>query len=382
MKVGWSVQPEQKQQVVPWSAQAKAALAAAIVDAHRACQLAVQRGEKDYLRALHCAAKVDGAGHALMLARFAKLERWFRAGSEIDVARIDPVLKEVETPEEEDLWRVARSCWSMPYSKGYGRRLRFLIIDRAHDAMIGILGLQSPPADLKARDDLFDYPAGQKLNLVNQTLDAYTVGALPPYSFLLGGKLVAGLISSDEVRQAYWRRYAAMRTRLVGQLISQPLVAVTTTSAFGRSSMYNRLRFHQRPLAQPVGYTLGYGMLHLEHLYDQITSFLSAEGLVTPNGYGSGPKVRWQNATKALVALGLPRDLLVHGIQREVFLFPVVECLAQGMAGGNFGAPLRMPAADFGDFWRERWALPRAARFPHWNGSDARLLLRASLARA
>lgn len=374
----WSAQARLEVQESGWSAAQRAELASAIVRAHQACQAAVQGGEKDYLRALHCAAKGCGepiGSPAVMLARFKKLERWFRAGPEIDPARIDPYLQPVETREEEELWRVARACWSMPYSKGYGRRLRFLVIDRAHDALVGILGLQSPPADLKSRDDLFAYPPGQKLNLVNQTLDAYTVGAIPPYSFLLGGKLVAGLISCDEVRQAYWRRYAAKKTKLIGQLVSQPLVAVTTTSAFGRSSMYNRLRYRDRELAEPIGYTLGYGMLHLEHLYDQITQFLAAEGALTPNGYGNGPKVRWQNATKALVALNLPRALLVHGVQRQVFLYPLVERLTEGMAGGTFGLPLRLSAADYGQFWRERWAQPRAARFPHWNQTDARQLV-------
>lgn len=376
--VGWSAQAQVEPKPAGWTAEQRAALASAIVRAHRDCQVAIQGGEKDYLRALHCAARdgSEGIGSpAMMLTRFQKLERWFRAGPEIDPARIDPYLQPVETREEEDLWRVARACWSMPYSKGYGRRLRFLIIDRAHDALMGILGLQSPPADLKSRDDSFAYPPGQKLNLVNQTLDAYTVGAIPPYSFLLGGKLVAGLISSDEVRQAYWRRYAAKKTMLVGQLVSQPLVAVTTTSAFGRSSMYNRLRYRHRVLAEPIGYTLGYGMLHLEHLYDQITKFLAAEGALTPNGYGNGPKVRWQNATKALVALDLPRTLLVHGVQRQVFLFPLVERLAEGMAGGTFGRPLGLSASDYSQFWRERWAQPRAARFPHWNQIDARQLV-------
>jgi Domain of unknown function (DUF4338) len=381
MNVGWSAQNQVDIKPASWTAAQRAELASAIVCAHQACQSAVQGGEKDYLRALHCAAQGGGEvlSSAMMLTRFSKLEHWFRTGPEIDPSRIDPYLHPVETREDEDLWRVARACWSMPYSKGYGRRLRFLVIDRAHDALIGILGLQSPPADLKSRDDLFAYPPGQKLNFVNQTLDAYTVGAIPPYSFLLGGKLVAGLISSDEVRQAYWRRYAAKRTRLVGQLVSQPLVAVTTTSAFGRSSMYNRLRYQSRLLAEPIGYTLGYGMLHLEHLYQQITKFLAAEGALTQNGYGNGPKVRWQNATKALVALGLPRTLLVHGVQRQVFLFSLVERLEDGMAGGMFGLPIRLTASEYGQFWRERWAQPRAERFPHWNQTDSRRLIREKL---
>lgn len=240
MNVAWCAPTRESTAGGRWSVEQREVLAMAIVRAHEKCQIAVRAGAKDYLRALHCDARVNSDvvdSARAVPKRFDKLEHWFRSGCDINPARIDACLKLVETPEDEDLWRIARSCWSMPYSKGYGRRLRFLVLDRAHDSLMGILGLQSPPADLKCRDDLFNFPKGQKLSLVNQTLDAYTVGAIPPYSFLLGGKLVAGLIAADDVRQAYWRRYAATRTALNGLLVSQPLVAVTTTSAFGRSSI-------------------------------------------------------------------------------------------------------------------------------------------------
>jgi hypothetical protein len=370
-------------QNVVWLESAKRQLAAEVISAHEACSAAIESGNKDFVRGLHSAGRGLGERIAFGGRLAALMERhahWFKNGPDIDIHAIRPALRLVQTSEDEQLWTLARACWSMPYSKGYGRRLRFLVIDEAHGGLIGALGLQSPPADLACRDALFDFPEGRKLELVNQTMDAYTIGAIPPYSFLLGGKLCAGLLSADAIREAYWIRYAAKHTEMQQQRIRQPLVAITTTSAFGRSSQYNRLRYNDRLLAQPIGYTKGYGMLHLEHLYERMCELLTAHGQLTPNGYGNGPKVRWQNVTKALMLLGLPLNLLAHGVLREVFLFSLVSDLETGMAGGDFGAPIRMAATDFGNYWRERWAIPRGIRFPEWRTIDAVSLVRQKAA--
>lgn len=360
---------------------AAAVLRAEITQACAAVQDAVSRNDKDYLRALHLNAKEhqDVRGHALAL--YERHRAYFKSGNAIDPAKIAPRLQLVADSEWAEKFYVARALWSMPHNKGYGRRLRFVVYDDHHEAVIGIIGLQSPPADLAARDDLFTFPEGRKLELVNATLDAYTVGAIPPYTYLLGGKLCAGLIAADPIRQAYWRQYAGKKTQMLNNGIQQPLVGVTTTSAFGRSSQYNRLKYKDRLLAQSLGYTKGYGTLHLEHIYEQVCEYLRMVGLYKEGGYGSGPKVRWQNITRALLSLGLPRTLLRHGILREVFLYRFVENFDKGMEGGEFGTPISLTDEEFGKYWRERWAVPRAARFPAWNMGDEVALIRKTLTR-
>lgn len=351
-----------------------AALRQDILDACARFEAESASGDKGYVRALHLEARgfCKVTKPETVRSLFKKHSCHFRSGREIDPSKIDPVLIHVDDrPLWSDLFMVTRSFWSMPYNKGYGRRLRFVVYDKYHQGVMGILGLQSPPADLACRDTLFTYPEDKKLDMVNSTMDAYTVGAIPPYSFLLGGKLCAGMISSETVRQAYWRAYAGKKTEMTKRGVQQPLVAVTTTSAFGRSSQYNRLKYKDRLLAEPIGYTLGYGTLHLEHLYSRMCDFLVTRGAFKHGGYGAGPKIRWQNITNALLALQLPSSLLRHGVQREVFLFRFVEDLKGGMAGGSFGNPLVLPEVDFAEYWKERWAVPRAERFPHWNADDS-----------
>jgi hypothetical protein len=362
---------------------AATALRAEITQACAAVQDAVSRNDKNYLRALHLNAKVHQEARGQALALYERHRAHFKLGSAIDPEKIAPSLKLVTADDEwAEMFYVARSLWSMPYNKGYGRRLRFVVYDEHHEAVIGIIGMQSPPADLAVRDDLFEFPEGRKLELVNATLDAYAVGAIPPYTYLLGGKLCAGLIATDSIRQAYWRQYANKKTQMLNAGILQPLVGVTTTSAFGRSSQYNRLKYKDRLLAQSLGYTKGYGTLHLEHVYEQVCEYLRMVDLYTEGGYGSGPKVRWQNITRALIHLGLPRTLLRHGILREVFLYRFVEDFDKGMQGEQFGKALSLSDADFGKYWRERWAVPRAARYPDWNTGDEPALIRQVLTQA
>jgi len=143
--------------------------------------------------------------------------------------------------------------------------------------------------------------------------------------------------------------------------------------------MYNRLRFENRLLGEPIGYTLGYGTLHLEHLYDSISQYLRSINNFKDGGFGSGPKVRWQNIANALTALQLPGTLLNHGVQREVFLFRFVSDLENAMAGNGFGEPLHLPAATYAEYWKTRWALPRAKRFPDWNKANDLETLRTAL---
>ncbi len=357
------------------------ALSRDIEEAHAAFSHALNTQDKDYIRAIHLQAKKTSSGldAELIRKKFNRYKDYFRSGKDIDLKRIKPRLVACDSTLWKDLFAITRACWSMPYNKGYGRRLRFVVFDEAHEAVMGIIGLQSPPADLQSRDGLFKFPAKRKLELVNNTLDAYTVGAIPPYSFLLGGKLCAGLISTDTIRRSYWRKYASQKSLMLEASIQQPLVAVTTTSAFGRSSIYNRLRYKDRLLAEPIGYTKGFGTIHLEHLYERISEVLKANESFTPAGFGNGPKVRWQNITKGLMKLGVSPSLLKHGLKREVFLFRFVEGLEDGMSGGSFGATQNLPEEEFSEYWLDRWAVPRANRFPEWSQIDARQLITNTL---
>lgn len=297
---------------------------------------------------------------------------YFSHGNQLIPLRIDPLLLEVTDQWQADLFRLARLTWSLPYTKGYGRRLRFLLLDQSNGKLIGILGLQSPPLDFPSRDRLFRYPEGRKVELVNQTMDIYSLGAVPPYGRLLGGKLVALAAVSCEVSNSYERKYAGRTTEMGKRTLPSSLIALTTTSAFGRSSLYNRLAFSGELVAQPIGYTQGYGSFHLAVFYPRIREFLKSRGVSTRGGFGVGPRIVWQTYVRALGRLGLSDELLKHGIKREVYLFPLVHNLNDYMEG-RADDPIRIMRSfsDLASWWRERWLLPRAERVDGWCGWDS-----------
>lgn len=325
---------------------------------------------KEQARALHEPARImELAAHQNWLhKRLPDLLAHFADGSEVNPEKTQPTLLEVEEKWQYDLFRAARLLWSLPYSKGFGRRLQFLVLDTSNDKLMGLIGLQSPPMSFPARDVLFDYPPGRKTELVNQTMDIYTLGAVPPYSALLGAKLMALIVSCNDVRKAYTRKYKGRETEMEGRIIPARLVALTTTSAYGRSSIYNRVTYDGEVIAERIGYTEGYGSFHLSELYPLFREFLEERGISTRGGFGVGPRIKWQTMARALERLGLSSRLLRHGVRREAFLFRLIKNLDNYMEGCAKRPTYRnLPFDRLAAYWCERWLLPRAERVDGWS---------------
>jgi hypothetical protein len=334
---------------------------------------------KEDVKRLHRPAREEFLSKNLEWIRrnFGRYGDYFANGEEIIPHKINPVLVQVQEDWHSDLFRLARFYWSIPYSHGFGRRLRFLIFDSSNGKLIGIFGLQSPPITFPVRDRLFEYPLGQKEILVNQTMDIFTLGALPPYNRLLGGKMVAMAVCANEVRKAYRSIYTGRITEMEKRVLPAHLVALTTTSAFGRSSIYNRLKYKGELLAESLGFTNGYGNFHLQRLYPLFKEYLESVGVDTKGGYGTGPKRSWQLMRLALDRLGISADLLKHGVQREAFLFRLVDNLEEYMSGKNKSPTYKnLPFADLATYWRERYLLPRSERVDGWHWWDKQEILK------
>ena len=334
---------------------------------------------KELIKELHRPARIEKLGQSKewIEAKLPLYKKYFANGSDIDPLKITPKLIEVKEKWHNDLFRLARYYWSLPYSFGFGRRLRFLIIDENNNKLIGIFGLQSPPICFPSRDILFDYPSDKKTELINQTMDIFTLGALPPYARLLGGKLVALATVSNEVRNAYKEKYYGKITEMEGRILPANLVALTTTSAFGRSSIYNRLKYNDISIAESIGYTKGYGNFHFQRLYPQFKAFLDEQNISVDGGYGTGPKRTWQLIRKTLNEIDISEDFLKHGIRREAFLFRLIDNLDDYMEGRTSFPIFRdFPFTELSAFWKERWLLGRAERVDGWHKWESKELIK------
>lgn len=288
-------------------------------------------------------------------------------GTELDPSKIRPRLVQVQAgTEEELLFRWARLHWSIPTSAGYGRRLRFLIRDEAHsDRLIGIIGLSDPVFALGGRDDWIGWNSEARKERLHQVMDAFVLGAVPPYSLLLAGKLVALLATSLEVQNAYAQKYCGRSSLIAGKRRNAPLALITTASALGRSSVYSRLRLPGRKVAIGVGFTRGSGDFQFANgLYDALSAYAASNCKPTAknSNWGSGFRNRREVVKKALQHLGLDDALMYHGVRREVFVFPLGENTREALSGRENLTPYSESVEYISTYWKLRWAFPRAVR--------------------
>jgi len=338
---------------------------------------------KEKIRDLHETAvthRIEQARDGLN-RRETDLLQLFASGDEVEPGRINPRLVEVfPSTEEELLFRYACLHWSIPVSSGYGRRLRFLVVDDYNGKLIGLIGLGDPVYSLRPRDEWVDWTISDRKKRLKNVMDAFVLGAVPPYSFLLCGKLVALLAASNTVREAFKRKYGGTRSVIRRKVHDGRLAMITTTSALGRSSVYNRLRLGGRPVYQSVGFTKGSGEFHFSNgLYGAITAFAGkhCEPTAKQERWGTGFRNRREVIKKCLPALGLSSEWLYHGIEREVFVIPLAKNTCEFLRGEQVRLMWYHQSEDgIYEFFKDRWLIPRSTRdqrYKSWHPSEWRL---------
>jgi hypothetical protein len=305
-----------------------------------------------------------------------------RDGKTINPAAIKLELRLIEPDTVEEAiyrwWNVV--WWSVPYQKAYGRQMRMLLWDTTHKAPFGLIGLQSPVLKMAVRDRYLNIPSENLDVIINKSMQAQRLGALPPYNTLLGGKMAAMSLTSNELRKLYQYKYAGVTTVMNKRILDPDLIFLTTTSAFGRSSIYNRLKYKDQLIAKSLGYTQGSGTFHVSHeLYLELQKFLKRRKINVNTSFGYGPSRKVK-----LIDLGF--DLLelseyhYHNLHREFFLFPTTLNLEQVISLNEKPVYFDRPLDDLLSFWKQRWALPRSERDNSWDSFNARNFIRSSKA--
>lgn len=213
-------------------------------------------------------------------------------------------------------------------------------------------------------------------------MDITTCGALPPYSEILGGKLVALLMGSPQVIADYEHRYreatSEIASRMKGEAIVRParLVLLGTTSLYYvGSSQYNRLRV---PVAngelryRDIGKTKGYGTVHMsQRTYRTLQQLLRSHPELKPESstFAAGVNYKMRSVASGLAHLGLGR-LQKHETPRLVYLVPLATNWREYLTGQDeepryIYRDVERPEAEtirLIEHWRERWFIPRAQR--------------------
>ncbi|PKP85870.1 MAG: hypothetical protein CVT80_00045 [Alphaproteobacteria bacterium HGW-Alphaproteobacteria-2] len=346
---------------------------------------------KDMIRRMHRGQRRERLAAAQpFLAR--ALERAlpsFADGAEIDPAKIRLRLRLIKsgTPES-DLFRVATLTWSVPVSAGFGRRMRYLVWDEVHDRLAGVIALGDPVYNLSVRDSLIGWNVEDRAKRLVGILDAYVLGAVPPYNFLLGGKAIACLIRSRDVYDDFRRLYGQSVGVISRQAKQAHLVAVTTTSSMGRSSVYNRLRLEGTSYFERIGFTEGWGHFHItDTLFLRMRDFLRDRDhrYADMHKFGEGPNWRLRTIRAALSALDFDENILRHGIKREVFISKLAANAYDVLRTDAHSPDIAqlLTVAEISDLARNRWMIPRADRgevdYRSWRRDKIPLLIKGRL---
>ena len=214
-------------------------------------------------------------------------------------------------------------------------------------------------------------------------------GAIPPYSTLLGGKLVAMLLLSPEVVTTYQQRYSSAESIIASSLAGRPLVRPShlvflgTTSLYGTEpTQYTRIHVpcaiaggagHEVVRYRLLGKTEGYGTLQFSTETVDMLSLLLAQsdgGQRVHSIFGEGVNPRLRKIRDGLDQLGLPSDaLLTHGSPRLVYGVPLARNFREYLLGiddePDYFIALHDPARSterIAAWWAERWLLRRIQR--------------------
>jgi len=292
------------------------------------------------------------------------VKKYLIDGKKLDIDKIDPEIIEVkERTDHETIFRWWNLVWwSLPYERAYGRQIRLVVWDKYHNAPIGLIGLQSPILSWSVRDNHLGIKQEDRDYWVNQSMSAQRLGALPPYNYVLGGKLVASLMTTDNVRKIFEKKYRDQKTIIKKRKLPSRLLFITTTGAYGKSSVYTRLKINGDPISEFIGYTNGSGTFHIPNeLYEDFIKYLSKRDYNVRRGYGSGPSRKLRLINQAMECLGISNGAN-HGIKRAIYLFPFASNLKDVIGKGRAPKRIKRNIADVTDFWKQRWAVPRAEK--------------------
>jgi Domain of unknown function (DUF4338) len=226
--------------------------------------------------------------------------------------------------------------------------------------------------------------ANKKTKIGSSMMDLIVCGAIPPYGELLGGKLVAMLMTSPQVILDYKKRYGDQPSEITSRLAGRPIVREadlvflgTTSLYYVGSSQYERIKVPGMGTNvvryERLGHTEGYGssILSSETASQLKQLVIRSEGMRRVNNvFGEGVSPRLRQIRDGLNALGIPQEtVLKHSCPRIIYGVCLANNAFAYLRGEedhpDFSFDLKHPAEateKIADFWLQRWLQPRSQR--------------------
>ena len=162
-----------------------------------------------------------------------------------EIQAIDPYVEIVDDdPKQSTRWtEIRRLIHTMEFQANPGRNVKCYVKDRTSGKILGQICLGSDITSLGVRDEYIGWQKEDKFKngKLNCTTIATTIVSTQPFGYnFLGGKLIAALATSPEVRDYWQKKY------------NNPLIGVGTTSLYGIHSQYNGIP-HFKTLGESKG---------------------------------------------------------------------------------------------------------------------------------
>ncbi len=225
--------------------------------------------------------------------------------------------------------------------------------------------------------------------IAENVMEIITCGAVSPYQQLLGGKLVAMLMTSPQVVSDVRKRYDGKVSLIASSMAGRPMVrtpalsALTTSSLYALgSAQYNRVRVPGEVAGNEsadiryrrVGSTDSFGTVQFAS--DTTETLAAAARLangkrrLVNNLFGEGMSPKLRSLRLGLDALGLaPDEYLRHHSPRLLYVAPLVTNVDDIMLGLTRKPKYVLPLSGgskttkaIADHWAQRWLNPRLDR--------------------
>jgi hypothetical protein len=162
-----------------------------------------------------------------------------------EIESLDPYVEIVDdNPKESTKWAaIRRMIHTMDFTANPGRNVKINVKDRVSGKLLGQISLASDVTAMGVRDNYIGWTKDNKFvdGKLNNTTIASTIVCTQPLGYnFLGGKLIAMMTTTPEVRN-YWK-----------SKYGDTLIAVGTTSLYGIHSQYNGI-----PLFKTLGESAG-----------------------------------------------------------------------------------------------------------------------------
>lgn len=263
-----------------------------------------------------------------------------------------------------ELWNCIRTFSStMKNNANIGRNLNFIVQDKVTKKYLGVICISSDFLDLTPRDKYIGWDRELKTKkMINHSAIGSTIVPLQPLGFnYVGGKLLALLCLSDDVQQK-WE-----------ELYKDKLVAVTTTSLYGKTKAGGLSQYDNLDYWQSMGFTAG----SVSFEPQKETRYMIREWLKTnhtrkyfdwyiakkPSGQPHKRDHKNRSLQFVYSQLNVPKELIKSEHARGIYWSPLYAETCEFLRGEHDGKNMKKcfdsSVNDLSSIWKQKHAKPR-----------------------